>query len=237
MIVTSYSDFSFREFPTRRRASVISRKARWSLTIVSDDLTWSSSNLIIRLYFLLSVGHKHRCERFFSQKYEEGAQLLVHLQSLEACTFEPLLSQVLADWPTNEPLPVPVHQVSSQLCTTALPFLSLEESKYLHSRLVHHCFVAGHTCDSVEPNDIDESLPRGSTTMHDTSMNTAMSERIDQMTICSMSVLRSRNDSPAIPRPLHNSATKRLTTLPIELINDQRDMSEAGNKKAKNALP
>ena len=36
----------------------------------------------------------------------------MHLQSLEVCTFEPLLSQVLADWPTNEPLPIPVHQVS-----------------------------------------------------------------------------------------------------------------------------
>ena len=35
-----------------------------------------------------------------------------------------------------------------------------------------------------------------------------------------------------IPRPLHNSATRRLTTLPIELINDQRDMSVAGHKNA-----
>ena len=48
-----------------------------------------------------------------------------------------------------------------------------------------------------------------------------------------MSVFRFRNDSPVIPRPLHNSATRRLTTLPIELINDQRDMSEAGYKNAK----
>ena len=48
-----------------------------------------------------------------------------------------------------------------------------------------------------------------------------------------MTVFRFRNDSPVIPRPLHNSATKRSTTLPIELINDQRDMSVAGNKNAK----
>ena len=48
-----------------------------------------------------------------------------------------------------------------------------------------------------------------------------------------MSVFRFRNDSPVIPRPLHNSATGRLTTLPIELINDQRDMSVAGYKNAK----
>ena len=35
----------------------------------------------------------------FLAKYEGGAQLLVHLVS----TFEPLLSQVLPDWPANEP--------------------------------------------------------------------------------------------------------------------------------------
>ena len=53
------------------------------------------------------------------------------------------------------------------------------------------------------------------------------------MTICSMTVFRFRNYSPVIPRPLHNSATMRSTTLPIELINDQRDMSVDGYKNAK----
>ena len=69
--------------------------------------------------------------------------------------------------------------------------------------------------------------------VYDTSMNTSMSVWIDQMTICSMSVFRFRNDSPVIPRPLHNSATGRLTTLPLELINNQRDMSVAGYQNAK----
>ena len=50
----------------------------------------------------------------FLARYEGDAQLLVHLQSLEVCTFEPLLSQVPTDWPTNEPLHVPVHRVSNQ---------------------------------------------------------------------------------------------------------------------------
>ena len=86
----------------------------------------------------------------FLAEYEGDAQLLVHLQSLEVCTFEPLLSQVLTDWPTSE-LPVPVHKVSSQLQTTALPFHSLEESKYLHSRLAHHCYVARHTATPLNP--------------------------------------------------------------------------------------
>ena len=35
----------------------------------------------------------------FLAKYEGGAQLLVHLQSLEVCTFEPLLSQFPASLP------------------------------------------------------------------------------------------------------------------------------------------
>ena len=49
--------------------------------------------------------------------------------------------------------------------------------------------------------------------------------------MCSMSVFRFRNDSPVIL--VHKSATRRLTTLPIELINDQRDMSVAGYMFAK----
>ena len=37
----------------------------------------------------------------FLARYERDAQLLVHLQSLEVSTFEPLLLQVPADWPAN----------------------------------------------------------------------------------------------------------------------------------------
>ena len=95
----------------------------------------------------------------FLARYEGDAQLLVHLQSLEVCTFEALLSQVLADWPTNEPLPAPGFK----------PALN-------HSAAVCTPLICRRPyCDSVEPDDIDESLPRGSATMHDTSMSTAMS--------------------------------------------------------------
>ena len=60
------------------------RKARCSLTKkISDDFAWSSSDLIIRLYFLVGVRHRHRCERGFLARYEGDVQLLVHLQSLE----------------------------------------------------------------------------------------------------------------------------------------------------------
>ena len=66
-----------------------------------------------------------------------------------------------------------VHLQSLEVCTTALPFHSLEESKYL--------IPDWRTIDMsqaillFETDDIDESLPRGSATMYDTSMNTAMS--------------------------------------------------------------
>ena len=92
------------------------RKARCSLTKkISDDFSWSSSNLIIRLYFLVGVRHRHRCERAFSQDTKETFNSSSIFKVLRFCTFEPLLLQVPADWPTNEPLHVPVHQVSSQL--------------------------------------------------------------------------------------------------------------------------
>ena len=75
--------------------------------VVSDDITWPTSDLIVRLYLLVSIRHWHRCEK--------TAQLPVHSQSLEVYTFEPLLLQVPAGLPTDEPQHVPVHRVSNQL--------------------------------------------------------------------------------------------------------------------------
>ena len=46
--------------------------------------------------------------------------------------------------------------------------------------------------------------------MYDTSVNTAMSVSIDQMKICLMTIFSFRNDSPMIPGPLHNGATKKI---------------------------
>ena len=110
MVVTSYSRFLTSGVPdTSESLGHFAESTLLSHEKVSDDFSWSSSDLIIRLYFLVGVRHRHRCERAFSQDTN------VHLQSFEVCTFEPLLSQVPADWPTNEPLHVLVHQVSSQL--------------------------------------------------------------------------------------------------------------------------
>ena len=44
-----------------------------------------------------------------------------------------------------------------------------------------------------------------------------------------MTLFRFRNDLLVISRPLHTSGTRRSTTLPIELVNNQRDMSVGGN--------
>ena len=91
--------------------------------VVSDDLSWSTSDLIIRLYFLVSVRHKHRCERAFSQETKEALN--------SSCIFKVLR------------FAHPNHffrrslQVSPQT-SDSTPFHSLEESEYLHSRLAHH---------------------------------------------------------------------------------------------------
>ena len=116
MIVTSYSRLLTSGVPdTSESLGHFAESTLLFHDVVSDDFSWSSSDLIIRLYFLVGVRHRHRSRERSLAEYEGGAQLLVHLQSLEVCTFEPPLSQVFADCPTNEPMPVPVHQVSSQL--------------------------------------------------------------------------------------------------------------------------
>ena len=58
MVVTSYSRFL--------TSGLLSHEK------VSDDFSWSSSDLTISLYFLVSVRHRHRCERAFSQDTKEA---------------------------------------------------------------------------------------------------------------------------------------------------------------------
>ena len=114
MVVTSYSRFlTSGVSDTSESLGHFAESSLLSHNIVSDDFSWSSSNLIIRLYFLVGVRHRHRCERAFSQNTKETLNSSCIFKSLEVCTFEPLLSQVPADWPTNEPLHVPVHQVQA----------------------------------------------------------------------------------------------------------------------------
>ena len=116
MVVTSYSRFlTSGVSDTSESLGHFAESTLLSHDIVSDDFSSSSSNFIILLYFLVGVRHRHRCERASSQDTKETLKILVHLQNLEVCTFEPLFLQVLADWPTNEPLHVLVHQVASQL--------------------------------------------------------------------------------------------------------------------------
>ena len=70
MIVTSCSRFLvFGSFGHVREP----RSSRGKhAALVSDDLSWSTSDLIVRLYFLVSVTHRHRCERAVSQDAKES---------------------------------------------------------------------------------------------------------------------------------------------------------------------
>ena len=72
MIVTSCSRFLISGVPdTSESLGHLAKSTLLSHAVVSDDLSWSTSDLIIRLYFLVSVRHRHRCERTFSQNTKE----------------------------------------------------------------------------------------------------------------------------------------------------------------------
>ena len=40
--------------------------------VVSDDLIWPTSDLIVRLYLLVGIRHRHRCEKAVLQDTEES---------------------------------------------------------------------------------------------------------------------------------------------------------------------
>ena len=58
---------------------------------------------------------------------------------------------------------------------------------------------------------------------------------IDQMTICSMTIFRFRNDSPVIPRPLHNSATEEIDTSAYRA--DQRSARHVRSQQQQCKMP
>ena len=73
MVVTSYSRFlTSGVSDTWETLGHFAESTLLSHDVVSDDLSWSTSDLIIRPYFLVSVRHRHRCERAFSQNTKEA---------------------------------------------------------------------------------------------------------------------------------------------------------------------
>ena len=73
MIVTSCTRFLVSRVPdTSESLGHLAKITLLSHDVVSDDFSWSTSDLIIRQYFLVSVRHRHRCERAFSQNTKEA---------------------------------------------------------------------------------------------------------------------------------------------------------------------
>ena len=73
MVVTSYSRFLTSGVPvTSESLGHFAESTLLSHDTVSDDFSWSSSNLIIRLYFLVGVRHRPGCERAFLQETKEA---------------------------------------------------------------------------------------------------------------------------------------------------------------------
>ena len=151
MVVTSYSRFlTSGVSDTSESLGRFAESTLLSRDMVSDDLSWSSSDLIIRLQISMRED--------FLADYEGDAQLLVHhIRTTSfagpcrlAHSFKPALNHSAAVSQSRR-IKISPFQTGTQLICRR-PY-----------------------CDSVETDDIDESLPRGSATMYDTSVNTAMS--------------------------------------------------------------
>ena len=73
MIVTSCSRFLVSGVPdTSESLGHLAESTLLSHDVVSDDLSWSTSDLITRLYLLVSIRHRQRCERAFLQDTKEA---------------------------------------------------------------------------------------------------------------------------------------------------------------------
>ena len=175
MVATSYSRFlTSGVSDTSESLSHFAESTLLSHDIVSDDFSWSSSNLIIRLYFLVGVRHRHRCERAFSEDTKEALN--------SSCIFK-VLSFAHSNHIFRRSLQISPQTIHCTfLFTMFKPALNHSVAVSSSQRVKISQFQTGTplicrrpSCDSVEPNDIDKSLPRGSATMYDTSMNTAMS--------------------------------------------------------------
>ena len=112
--------------------------------VVSDDFTWSTSDLIVRLYLHVDIRHRHRCKRAVSQDPEESLN--------SSCIFKVLRStrsNHFFCW-SLQVCPQTNHRTFLFARFQASPEpqrcrFSLEESEYLRPRLAHHWHVAGRS--------------------------------------------------------------------------------------------
>ena len=114
------------------------KHAALSHDVVSDDLSWSTSNLIIRLYFLVSVRHRHRCERPFSQDTKEALNSSCIFKVSRFAHSNHFFRRSLQISPQTSHRTFLFARFQTSPEPQRCRFHSLEESKYLHSRLSHH---------------------------------------------------------------------------------------------------
>ena len=73
MTATSCSSFLVSAVSdTSRGFRHLAESALLSHDVVSDDFTWPTSDLIVRLYLLASIRHQHRCEWAVSEDTKEA---------------------------------------------------------------------------------------------------------------------------------------------------------------------
>ena len=160
MIVTSYSRFLISGVPdTSESLGHFAESTLLSHDIVSDDFSWSSSDLIIRLYFLVSVRHRHRCERTFSQNTKEALNSSCIFKFLRFAHSNHFFRRSLQIGPQTSHCPFLFTRFQASSKPQRCRFI-VSKSQNIYIPDWHTIVMSQAYCDSVEPNDIDESLPR-----------------------------------------------------------------------------
>ena len=174
--------------------------------VVSDDFTWPTSGLIVRLNLVVGSRHRHRCERVVSQDTEESRN--------SSCIFS-----VLRSTRSNH-----FFCRSLQVCTQTShsTFLS---ARFQASPEPQRCRFIVSESQKISIPDCRTASPLNPMTSR--SLCHVLRYRVrHEYEYCDVCVNRSDDNmlDVCFQDPLHNSVTRRSTTLPIELINSQRVM-------------
>ena len=150
------------------------------IIVVSDDFTWPTSDLIVRLFLLVGIRHRHPCESAVSQDTEESLS--------SSCIFEVLRSTLSNHFFLLVPASLPHSRATARSCSGPEP----QCCRFIVSKSWNISIPDWHTIDMSQAilrlrwtRWHREVSATSSATMYDTSMNAAMSVWIDQVTICS----------------------------------------------------
>ena len=116
-----------------------------------DDFSWSSSDLFIRLYFLVSVRHRHRCERTFSQNTKETLNSSCIFKVLRFARSNHFFRRSLQIGPQTSHCPFLFARFQASSKPQRCRFTVSKSQNISIQDRQHHCYVAGHTATPLNP--------------------------------------------------------------------------------------